>query len=100
MPRRMPDERERRGFLHDRQPVIAYERGRTVWYCSLRDAVQNGGYRLLNVGQLQRLIETGATASDGYTTFDYAVEGYPYCGMGERDVERLVDERYRDADGL
>lgn len=94
MPKRMPDEKERRGFLYARQPVIAFERGRTRWYHSLGEIV--GCYGIKSVGQLQRLINTGETAPDGYTTFDYAIEGYPYKGMKERDFERYVDEKFRD----
>lgn len=93
MPRRMPDEKEKRGFLYDRQPVLAYERGRTIWYCSLRDAVQNGGYKLLNVEELKKLIKTGATAPDGYTTFDLPEEGMIYEGMEEEDERKALSEK-------
>lgn len=93
MPKRMPDEKERRGFLHQRQPVIAYERGRTFWYCSLRDAVQNGGYQVANVEELKKLLKTGATAPDGFTTFDLPEEGMLYEGMSPQDEVAALSEK-------
>jgi len=92
MTKRMSDDEAKRGFLNPCKPVIAYERRRTTWFHSLGSVV--GSYGIRSVGQLQKLINTGATAPDGYTTFDYAIDGYPYKGMSERDWERLVDERY------
>lgn len=94
--KRMSDDTEKRGFLNPCFPVIAYERGKTRWFHSLGAVV--GNYGLTTVNQLQRLINTGATAPDGYTTFDYAIEGFPYKGMKARDVEKYVDEKYKDTD--
>lgn len=74
--------------------VLAYERGRTVWYHSLRDVI--GKYGLASVHKLKVLVDTGATAPDGYTTFDYAIEGFPYDGMKDRDWERFVDENFKE----
>lgn len=95
MPRkRMPDDSSKRGFLNDCQHVLAYERGRTVWYHSLHAVV--GSYGVSTVGQLLKLINTGATASDGYTTFDFAIDGNPYDGMKDRDWERFVDDKWKE----
>ncbi len=94
MERRMSDDPSKRGFLRGCRHVLAYERSGTRWYHSLSAVV--GKYGVTSVGQLQKLIDSGACASDGYTTFDYAIEGLPYNGMKERDVERFVDEKYKE----
>lgn len=74
--------------------VLAYERGRTVWFSSLNMVI--GSYGVASIHKLKVLIESGATAPDGYTTFDYAIEGYPYEGMKDRDYERLVDDKFKE----
>ena len=84
------DQKPKKKPLH----VLAYERGRTVWYHSLRDVI--GMYSLASVHKLKCLIETGATAPDGYTTFDYAIEGYPYDGMKDQDWDRFVADEYKE----
>ncbi len=74
--------------------VLAYERGRTRWFHSLNSVV--GSFGVNSVHKLKGLIESGSTAPDGYTTFDYAVEGYPYNGMKSSDIDRYVEDRFKE----
>ena len=90
----MPDDSSKRGAINPCSSVIAYERGRTIWYHSLRDCITFGEYGVHTVWQLQDLISTGATAPDGYTTFDVPVEAWPYEGMALIDLEK-IDEKYK-----
>lgn len=93
MAKRMSDNPDERGFLRDCRHVLAYERNRTVWYHSLSSVL--GKYGISTVNQVLKLIDSGATAQDGYTTFDFAIDGYPYDGMKDRDWDKFVDEKYK-----
>ena len=92
----MPEEkiRQKRKYSRACKNVIAYERGRTVWYSSFNSVV--GHYGTRTPTQVKKLLEGGVTAPDGYTTFDYAIEGYPYEGMKDRDFEKLVDDKWKE----
>lgn len=94
--KRMPDVPRRRGSAPPRQPIVAIERKRMVWYRSKRDVLIYGGYGVKGMRRLEELLETGSTAPDGYTTFMEPYEGWPYEGMSQKDVDSYVDDRFKE----
>lgn len=74
-------------------PVLAHEdNGETRWYRSISKVV--GKYGIKTPLKLKKLIENGKVGPDGYTTFDYALEGYLYDGMTEKDIKKFVYETF------
>lgn len=59
---------ETKTVIKDDAKVIAYERTGSFVYSSLTDCCNEFGIRY--VSSLKKLIESGGTAPDGYTTFD------------------------------
>lgn len=83
----------RKGNYTGLLPVLAHEgKGKTKWYRSVSKVV--GNYGIKTALKLKNLIETGRVGPDGHTTFDYALEGYLYDGMTEKDVKKYVHENF------
>lgn len=59
---------ENRTVIQDDAKVIAYERTGSFVYRSLTDCCNE--FNIRYVSSLKKLIESGGTAPDGYTTFD------------------------------
>lgn len=65
-----------RGQRFDKpRAVLAYERNDTVYCQSMTEAMIR--YGIPSTSMLERLIEKGGIGSDGYTTFDWALDEPP-----------------------
>jgi hypothetical protein len=53
-------------------PVTVISRNGNVWYPSVEAVLSDPVFSGLTKGSLYRMINTGRTWTDGYTTFDYS----------------------------
>jgi len=60
--------KETKTIIKDNAKVIAYERTGSFVYMSLTDCCHE--FNIRYISSLKKLIESGGTAPDGYTTFD------------------------------
>ena len=64
--------KRKRSDIATARPVIAYERGQTLFYTSMSEAMDT--YDIASTSILSRMIEKGQVWSgDGYTTFDWGL---------------------------